>query len=272
MNQAPGHEEIELALVKLWQATGDTLYLNMAKKFIDVRGVTYRPEGDGVMAPSYAQQHLPVRDQRTAEGHSVRAMYLYSGMADVMGATGDTTLNPALQSIWHNFVDRKMHINGGLGAIPGIEGFGPDYDLPNKNTYDETCAAVGNVLFNYRMYLASGYAKYLDVAETALYNNVLAGVNLEGNKFFYVNVLEQTAEKTSTTAVQDAPPGSAQPAALPTLRVCCHRWPVWFILTVTMQYIAASMLPAIRRYPLRAATWLCASVLLILSQVPCSLR
>lgn len=195
VNQAPGHEEIELALVKLWQATGDTLYLNLAKKFIDVRGVTYCPEGEGVMAPSYAQQHLPVREQRTAEGHSVRAMYLYSGMADVMGATGDTTLQPALESIWHNFVDRKMHINGGLGAIPGIEGFGPDYDLPNKNTYDETCAAVGNVLFNYRMYLASGDAKYLDVAETALYNNVLAGVNLEGNKFFYVNVLEADGRK-----------------------------------------------------------------------------
>ena len=195
VNQAPGHQEIELALIKLHQVTGNELYLDMAKKFIDVRGVTYRPEGEGVMAPTYAQQHLPVREQRTAEGHSVRAMYLYSGMADVVAAKGDTTLVPALESIWHDIVDKKMHINGGLGAVPGIEGFGPAYELPNKDTYDETCAAVGNVLFNYRMFLATGDAKYVDVAEVALYNNVLAGVNLEGNRFFYVNVLEADGKK-----------------------------------------------------------------------------
>ena len=195
VNQAPGHQEIELALIKLHQVTGNDLYLDMAKKFIDVRGVTYRPEGEGVMAPTYAQQHLPVREQRTAEGHSVRAMYLYSGMADVVAAKGDTTLVPALESIWHDIVDKKMHINGGLGAVPGIEGFGPAYELPNKDTYDETCAAVGNVLFNYRMFLATGDAKYVDVAEVALYNNVLAGVNLEGNRFFYVNVLEADGKK-----------------------------------------------------------------------------
>ena len=195
VNQAPGHEEIELALVKMYQATGDTLYLDMAKKFIDIRGVTYKPDGEGVMAADYAQQHKPVRDQREVSGHSVRAMYLYSGMADVMGATGDTTLIAPLESIWHDYVDAKMHINGGLGAVPGIEGFGPAYVLPNKDTYDETCAAVGNVLFNYRMFLATGDAKYLDVAEVALYNNVLAGVNIEGNRFFYVNVLEADGRK-----------------------------------------------------------------------------
>ena len=195
VNQAPGHQEIELALVKLYQVTGNELYLDMAQKFIDIRGVTYRPDGTGVMAPWYAQQHLPVREQRTAEGHSVRAMYLYSGMADVVAARGDTTLVPALESIWHDIVDKKMHINGGLGAVPGIEGFGPAYELPNKDTYDETCAAVGNVLFNYRMFLATGDAKYVDVAEVALYNNVLAGVNLEGNRFFYVNVLEADGKK-----------------------------------------------------------------------------
>ena len=116
VNQAPGHQEIELALVKLYQVTGNKLYLDMAQKFIDVRGVTYQPEGKGVMAPTYAQQHLPVREQRTAEGHSVRAMYLYSGMADVVASKGDTTLTPALESIWHDIVDKKMHINGGLGA------------------------------------------------------------------------------------------------------------------------------------------------------------
>lgn len=195
VNQAPGHQEIELALVKLYQVTGNQLYLDMAQKFIDVRGVTYKPEGKGVMSPTYAQQHLPVREQRTAEGHSVRAMYLYSGMADVLANNGDSTLIPALEGIWHDIVDKKMHINGGLGAVPGIEGFGPAYVLPNRDTYDETCAAVGNVLFNYRMFLASGDAKYVDVAEVALYNNVLAGVNIEGNRFFYVNVLEADGKK-----------------------------------------------------------------------------
>jgi len=190
VNQAPGHEEIELALVKLFHATGDSLYLDMAKRFIDIRGVTFQPEGEGVMAPSYAQQHLPVRQQTKAVGHAIRATYLYSGMADVLAQTGDETLKPALDSIWANIVDTRMHITGGLGAVHGIEGFGPEYVLPNMDAYNETCAAVGNVLFNYRMFLAEKDAKYVDVAEVALYNNVLAGVNLEGNRFFYVNPLE----------------------------------------------------------------------------------
>ena len=190
VNQAPGHQEIELALAKLYRITGDTLYLNMAKRFIDIRGVTYRPDGEGVMAPEYAQQHLPVREQTKAVGHAVRATYLYSGMADVSALTGDETLRPALDSIWHNIVDTRMHITGGLGAIHGIEGFGPEYLLPNREAYLETCAAVGNVFFNHRMYLMEKKGKYVDVAEIALYNNVLAGVNLEGNRFFYVNPLE----------------------------------------------------------------------------------
>lgn len=195
VNQAPGHEELELALVKLFRATGDSLYLDMAGRFLDIRGVTFRPEGTGGWAPEYAQQHLPVREQREAVGHAVRAGYLYSGMADVAAATGDSTFMPALDAIWHDIVDRKMHITGGLGAVPGIEGFGPAYELPNKDTYDETCAAVANVMFNYRMFLLTRDAKYVDVAEAALYNNVLAGVNLEGNRFFYVNPLEADGRK-----------------------------------------------------------------------------
>lgn len=188
VNQAPGHPEIELALVKLYQATDDTLYLNMAKKFVDIRGVSYVPEKED--HATYSQQHLPVRQQRKAIGHAVRALYLYSGMADVMGLFSDTTLYTALDAIWHDIADTKVHINGGLGAVKGIEGFGPEYVLPNKDTYDETCAGVGNVLFNYRMFLATGEARYVDMAEIALYNNVLAGVNLAGDRFFYVNVLE----------------------------------------------------------------------------------
>ena len=193
--QAPGHEEIELALVKMYQVTGNELYLDMAEKFINIRGVNYSPDGKGVSGPSYAQQHKPVREQFEAIGHAVRATYLYSGMADLVAIKGDKTLLPALDSVWHDIVDRKMHITGGLGAVPGIEGFGPAYMLPNKDTYNETCSALGNLLFNYRMFLMSADAKYVDVAEVSLYNNVLAGVNLEGNRFFYVNPLEADGRK-----------------------------------------------------------------------------
>lgn len=190
VNQAPGHQEIELALVKLYHVTGNELYLDMANKFLEIRGITYIPEGEGVMAPTYAQQHRAVAEQRKAVGHAVRAGYLYSGMADVSAAMGTDRYDEALDSIWHNIVDTKMHITGGLGAMHGFEGFGPEYILPNKEAYNETCAAVGNVFYNFRMFLKTGDAKYMDVAEVALLNNVLAGVNFEGNRFFYVNPLE----------------------------------------------------------------------------------
>lgn len=192
VNQAPGHQEIELGLIKLYRATGKRLYLDMSKKFLDIRGVTYQPEGDaeGVMTNEYAQQHLPVRDQREAVGHAVRAGYLYAAMAENAALHQDTTFDEALESIWHDIVDTKMHIIGGLGAVAGIEGFGPAYVLPNKGAYAETCAAVANVLFNYRMFLMTGDARYMDVAEVSLFNNALAGVNLDGNRFFYSNKLE----------------------------------------------------------------------------------
>lgn len=188
--QAPGHQELELALTKLYRVTDNPLYLDMAQKFLDIRGKTFVPEGEGVMAPTYAQQHQPVTEQREAVGHAVRAAYQYSAMAEVEAIKGGTDYREALDSIWHNIVDTKMHITGGLGAVKGIEGFGPEYVLPNKEAYNETCAAVGNVFFNYRMFLLSGDARYLDVAEVALFNNALAGTNLEGNRFFYVNPLE----------------------------------------------------------------------------------
>ncbi|HVI98908.1 MAG TPA: beta-L-arabinofuranosidase domain-containing protein [Sphingomonas sp.] len=190
VNQAPGHEEIELALAKLYLVTGDRLYLDMAKRFLDIRGVTYVPHGEAEMAPTYAQQQAPVAEQRHAVGHAVRAGYLYSGMAEVGALTGHHDYDTALDAIWHDIVDTKMHITGGLGAVRGIEGFGPAYDLPNAQAYDETCAAVANVLFNMRMFRMTGDARFADVAEVALFNNALAGVNLEGNRFFYVNPLE----------------------------------------------------------------------------------
>ncbi len=193
--QAPGHQELELALCKLYVVTGKSLYLEMARKFLDIRGVTYRPSGSGTMSPEYAQQHKPVREQERAVGHAVRAVYLYTGMADVAVLSGDLSYTNALQKIWHNIVDTKMHITGGLGAVHGIEGFGPEYELPNLKTYDETCAAVANVFFNYRMFLLYQDAGYFDVAEVSLFNNSLAGVNLAGNKFFYVNPLETDGKR-----------------------------------------------------------------------------
>lgn len=190
IRQAPGHQEPELALVKLYRVTGKQLYLDMARKFLEIRGITYVPDGEGVMSPTYAQQHKPVKQQSEAVGHAVRATYLYAAMADVGTLTGDQGYAKALDRIWGNITDTRMHITGGLGAVHGIEGFGPKYVLPNAHAFNETCAAVGNVLFNHRMFLLHKDAKYLDVAEVALFNNVLAAVNLEGNKFFYVNPLD----------------------------------------------------------------------------------
>ncbi len=188
--QAPGHEEIELALCKMYRLTGRKLYLDMAKKFLDIRGVTFVPDGEGVYAPTYAQQHQPVKDQREAVGHCVRAMYLYTAMAQVDALTGRQDYTEALDAIWRNLVSSRIHITGGLGADRRIEGFGNPYSLPNKEAYDETCAGVGNVFFNQAMFLAEGDARYLDVAEISLFNNALAGISLSGDRFFYVNPLE----------------------------------------------------------------------------------
>jgi DUF1680 family protein len=195
VNQAPGHQEIELALCKLHRVTGDPLYLKMAKRFLDIRGVTYRPEGQGTLSPEYAQQHRPVAEQEQAVGHAVRAAYMYAAMAEVGTLTGNACYNGALSRIWHNIVDTRMHITGGLGAIHGIEGFGPEFDLPNQEAYLETCAAIANVFFNYRMFLLHRDASCFDVAEVALLNNALAGVSLSGDRFFYVNPLETDGQR-----------------------------------------------------------------------------
>lgn len=190
IRQAPGHQEPELALVKLYRVTGKKLYLDMARKFLEIRGITYVPEGEGVMSPTYAQQHKPVLEQSDAVGHAVRATYQYAAMADIGALTGKKEYAQALDRIWGNITDTRMHITGGLGAVHGIEGFGPEYVLPNAHAFNETCAAVGNVFFNHRLFLLQKDAKFMDVAEVALLNNVLAAVNLEGNRFFYVNPLD----------------------------------------------------------------------------------
>lgn len=193
--QAPGHEEIELALCKLYRVTQDPLYLDMAKKFLDIRGVTYQPDGEGYNSKTYAQQHAPVKEQTEAVGHAVRAAYLYTAMAQVDALTGLNEYENALNTIWNNLVTTRMHITGGLGAVAGLEGFGAPYELPNLTAYNETCAAVANVFFNHGLFLNNGDGKYLDIAEISLFNNALAGIGLGGDRFFYVNPLEADGKK-----------------------------------------------------------------------------
>lgn len=176
----PGHEEIELGLVKLFEATGKRRYFDLAKFFIDKRGYSNR---------QYSQDHIPVREQSEIVGHAVRAMYLYCGAADVAARTGDKALIGAMDRIWRDVAQRKMYITGGIGPSAHNEGFTVPYDLPNDSAYAETCAAIGLALWNQRLVLLHGDAKYADILERALYNGVLSGVSLDGSKFFYVNPL-----------------------------------------------------------------------------------
>ena len=181
LHLAPGHEIVEMGLAKLYRVTGEERYLQLAKYFIDVRG----PGGD-----AYSQANLKPVDQTEAEGHAVRAGYLYSGMADVAALTGDQTYIRAIDAIWENCVGKKLYLTGGIGARSAGEAFGNDYELPNATAYCETCAAVGNVYWNQRLFLLHGDAKYIDVLERTLYNGLLSGVSLTGNKYFYPNPLE----------------------------------------------------------------------------------
>jgi len=183
----PGHQIAEMALAKLYLATGEKKYLDEAKFFLDERGKTeYREE--------YNQTHLPVLEQSEAVGHAVRAAYMYAGMADVAALTGDKGYIDAIDRIWDNIVSKKLYITGGIGATNNGEAFGENYQLPNMSAYCETCAAIGNVYVNYRMFLLHGDAKYYDVLERTLYNGLISGVSLEGNGFFYPNPLESIGQ------------------------------------------------------------------------------
>ncbi len=176
--RVPGHQIAEMALAKLSVVTGEKKYLDMAKYFLDKRGYTSRRD-------EYSQAHLPVVEQKEAVGHAVRAAYMYSGMADVAALTGDTSYIRAIDRIWDNIVSRKMYITGGIGSTSSGEAFGRNFQLPNMSAYCETCAAIGNVYVNHRLFLLHGEAKYYDVLERALYNGVISGVSLEGGAFFY---------------------------------------------------------------------------------------
>ena len=184
-HDVPGHEEIEIGLVKLYGVTGEKRYLELAKFFLDERG---RAHGRKIYG-DYCQDHKPVIEQNAAVGHAVRAGYLYSGMADVAALTGDADYMKALGRIWQDVVSKKLYITGGIGARGGGESFGEDYELPNDTAYCETCAAIANAMWNHRMSLLHGDAKYIDVLERVIYNGFLSGISLSGNKFFYPNPL-----------------------------------------------------------------------------------
>lgn len=178
----PGHEEIELALVKLYDETGDKRYLDFSSWLIHERG---RAEP----RKAYDQSAVPVENLYSIGGHAVRAMYLFCGMADVAALTQNHAYMAALDSLWHDVVFRNMYVTGGIGSSKNNEGFTEDFDLPNREAYCETCASIGMVLWNWRMNLMTGDAKYVDVLERSMYNGVLAGINIAGDRFFYVNPL-----------------------------------------------------------------------------------
>jgi hypothetical protein len=186
LQEPPGHEEIEIGLVKLFRATGSRKYLEQARFFCDLRGraETHKLRG------GYQQDDKPIVEQSEGVGHAVRAGYFYSGVADVAALTGDGGYAQAMDRIWEDVVGRKMHLTGGIGASPAGEAFGADYELPNASAYLETCAAIANALWNERMFLLHGDAKYLDVLERVIYNGFLSGVALSGDRFFYPNPLE----------------------------------------------------------------------------------
>ena len=189
----PGHEEIELALVKLYQTTGEKKYLEFADWLLGERGHghgTYGKFIDRQWPTRYYQDEVPVREMSEISGHAVRSMYLYCGMADVASYTGDQGYIDALNRLWDDVVLRNMYITGGIGQSSTNEGFTDDYSLPNLTAYCETCASVGMVLWNWRMNQFTGDGKYADVMERSMYNGALAGISLTGDKFFYVNPLE----------------------------------------------------------------------------------
>jgi DUF1680 family protein len=190
---APGHEIVEMGLVKLYRVTGQPKYLSTAKFFLDARGQYkgYDPKSpDAWKNGSYWQDDKPVVAQTEAEGHAVRAEYLYSAMADVAALTGDKQLLAAVDTIWNNMVAKKMYVTGGTGAVPGGERFGANYELPNTTAYNETCASVADVFWNERMFQLHGDAKYVDVMEKVLYNGLISGVGLDGKSFFYSNAMQ----------------------------------------------------------------------------------
>ncbi|HKW02381.1 MAG TPA: beta-L-arabinofuranosidase domain-containing protein [Vicinamibacterales bacterium] len=194
---APGHEEVELALVKLYRATKDPRYLNLAKFFLDERGIhgnvsqNYTEQSWQLYNDRpYRQDDIPLVDQPRAQGHAVRGTYVYNAMTDIAAMLKDPKYNLAVDRLWNDVMSKRVYLTGGLGSVGGTEAFGDDYALPNRTAYTETCASVGGILWYHRMFLKSGDAKYLDAFEQTLYNGLLSGVSVKGDTFFYQNPLE----------------------------------------------------------------------------------
>lgn len=208
----PGHQEVEIGLIKLYYVTGERKYLDQAKYFIDARGVgdnyfleeIHRPDHKYIFPefieyqPEYSQSDVPVREQTKAEGHAVRAVYMYCAMADLAYEYQDKELMKACETLWKNIVQKQMYVTGGIGASGILERFTVDYDLPNDYNYSESCASIGLALFGLRMANITRDASYIDIVERALYNTVLAGIALDGKSFFYVNPLEVWPEACMT--------------------------------------------------------------------------
>ncbi|MBI5470991.1 MAG: glycoside hydrolase family 127 protein [Ignavibacteriae bacterium] len=195
----PGHQIIETGLIKLYRVTGNEKYLTLAKQYLDWRGdsTTHTLYGE------YSQDHKPVTQQDEIVGHAVRAVYMYAGMTDIAALYNDSLYLNAVMRIWQNMVERKMYLTGGIGAKHEGEALGKDYELPNLTAYGETCASIGDVFWNARLFMLSGDAKYFDVIERTLYNGLISGLSLDGKKFFYTNPLEADGifkfnEKTNT--------------------------------------------------------------------------
>jgi uncharacterized protein len=190
---APGHEIVEMGLVKLYRITGKPEYLSTAKYFIEERGHFngYDAKNDNPWkSGAYFQDDVPVTLQTEAEGHAVRAGYLYSAVADIAALTGDDSLLNAIDKIWSNMVEKKIYVQGSVGAIGDGERYGKNFELPNATAYNETCAAIANVYWNYRMFLLHGDAKYMDLLEKILYNGLISGLGLDGKSFFYTNAMQ----------------------------------------------------------------------------------
>jgi DUF1680 family protein len=186
----PGHQVIEIGLAKLYRITGNKKYLKLAKFFLDERGHAENRKLYG----EYSQDHKPVLEQDEAVGHAVRALYMYAGMADIAALSGDQSYISAIDRLWENVVSKKLYLTGGIGSTGAHEGFGPDYHLPNDSAYAETCAAIANVYWNHRMFLLHGDSKYIDVLERTLYNGLLSGISIKGDRFFYPNPLESAGK------------------------------------------------------------------------------
>jgi DUF1680 family protein len=197
---APGHEEIELALVRLYRATADRRYLDLSKYFLDERGSNHSASLDYTEASwrlyndrAYRQDDIPLIRQTRGQGHAVRATYVYAAMTDIAAMLGASDYGRAVDTIWQDIVSKRIYLTGGLGSVSGTEAFGDDYALPSRRAYAETCASVGGVLWYHRMFLQSGEARYLDALEQTLYNGLLSGVSVAGDAFFYQNPLEADA-------------------------------------------------------------------------------